>query len=593
MTSPGGSTIPANFIGSVQDEKRVDEIIREANKVYANDYRQAFRMAGEANLLAQVLAYRKGIAESELLLARCYLRLSDYPKVLETALSAIDHFHATGNKKGEADALNTLGWVYNYLGDHESRLKSNLRCLELRRETCDAIGETGTMNNLGDTCAKLGRYAEALDYFRDCLAHPQLSERSRSIVLHNIGEVHFYKGEYDRASIYFLDGLELARKLGYHEIVSIANIFLAEVLIDLGKIEDALKHLQEAHTFAQSNDLKDDLFRIHKNYAVIYEHQGKTDLALKHYKIYHETKDELYNETNIQQIKNIQFQYEAGLLRKETELERDRNEQLQQAYEQINFQKNEITGSIRYAKRLQEAFLPPVSLFEKFLPDSFILYRPKDIVSGDFYWLERWGDKILLAAVDCTGHGVPGAFMSIVGHSLLNSAVNELGLSKPSLILNALNKGLSKMLNRTTAAESDVKDGMDVTLAAIDLKRMTAEVAGAQNPLYLVRNNTLTVIQADRFSIGAETGSAERVFKNHEFALEKGDCLYLFTDGYADQFGGPKGKKLKYKQVQELLLHISGKPMREQGKILEKNFDDWRGSLEQVDDVLILGFRIV
>jgi len=576
--------------GTPPDERLVDVFLRKASDYFESDFRQAFRLAGDADLMSQVLGYRKGIAGSKLLLARCYLRLSDYPMVLETSLAAIENYRATGDRRGEADGLNMLGWVYNYLGDHENRLQSNLRCLELRRETGDTNGEIGSMNNVGDTYIKLGQHEKALSYFHQCLAHPKLSDRSRSIILHNIGEVHFYRGEYSQAQEHFRLGLAQAQQTNYLGIISIANVFLAEILIDTGNDGEALAHLEEAHKIAVANDFKDDLCRIHKNLSLVYEHMGKIDLAFRHYKFFHETKDELYGEGNIQRIKNIQFEHEAGILKKEAEAERDRNLHLQLAYEQIELQKNEITDSIRYAKRLQEAMLPPRALFERYLPDSFVIYKPKDIVSGDFYWFERWGEKLLLAAVDCTGHGVPGAFMGIVGYNLLHRAVHEHGLDKPALILNDLNKGLSKLLHQSEPQETDVKDGMDVALISIDRKTMQLELAGAMHPLYLVRKGELQVIETDRFSIGGQV--EQRQFRSHAIALQPGDCLYLFTDGFADQFGGPAEKKFKHQRLRRLLTDVQHLPMKEQGKKIEEAFENWRGEVEQVDDVCVIGVRV-
>jgi ligand-binding sensor domain-containing protein/serine phosphatase RsbU (regulator of sigma subunit) len=269
----------------------------------------------------------------------------------------------------------------------------------------------------------------------------------------------------------------------------------------------------------------------------------------------------------------------------------EEKEKLQVAYSEIDEKNKDITDSIHYAKRIQQAILPSDSGVKQLLPDSFIFYKPKDIVSGDFYWMEQWGPQTLIAAVDCTGHGVPGAFMSIVAHNILTQAVNVLGLSKPALILNETNTQLTKKLNQNSE-EATVRDGMDIALCAINYKKSTMEFAGANNPLWLIRNGQVIEINGDKFPIGAFVGEELQRFTNHEWEIQKGDCIYIFTDGFADQFGGPKGKKFKYKQFQELLLRICQLPMSEQKEILEKVNEEWQGSLEQVDDVLIIGIRI-
>jgi serine phosphatase RsbU (regulator of sigma subunit) len=230
-------------------------------------------------------------------------------------------------------------------------------------------------------------------------------------------------------------------------------------------------------------------------------------------------------------------------------------------------------------------------LIKNLLPESFVLYKPKDIVSGDFYWLEQWGPQILIAAVDCTGHGVPGAFMSIVAHNILTQTVNVLGLVKPSLILNETNQQLSKKLNQNPE-EATVRDGMDIALCAINRKKSTIEFAGANNPLWLIRDKEVIEINGDKFPIGAFVGEELQLFTNHEWELQKDDRIYIFTDGFADQFGGPKGKKFKYKQMQQLILDNHLKPMAEQKSILNNALEEWQGELDQLDDILVIGIQV-
>jgi ligand-binding sensor domain-containing protein/serine phosphatase RsbU (regulator of sigma subunit) len=281
---------------------------------------------------------------------------------------------------------------------------------------------------------------------------------------------------------------------------------------------------------------------------------------------------------------------ERQVLNRTKELEEEK-EKLEIAYQDIDDKNKSITDSIRYAKRLQRALLPTDAAMKQLFPQSFVLFKPKDIVSGDFYWVEQWGHHTLLAAVDCTGHGVPGAFMSIVGHNILSQSVNVLGLSKPALILNETNKQLSRKLNQNPE-EVTVRDGMDISLISINYTKAVIEFAGANKPVWIIRNDEVIEIKGNKFPIGAYVGEELQKFTNHEWELQKGDYIYLFTDGYADQFGGPLGKKFKYKQLQQLLLEHHKKPLIEQRNILEKTFEEWRGNLDQVDDVLVIGIRV-
>lgn len=246
----------------------------------------------------------------------------------------------------------------------------------------------------------------------------------------------------------------------------------------------------------------------------------------------------------------------------------------------------DITASIRYAERIQRAMLPP----ENYFNDTFVLFMPKDIVSGDFYWMYDGGDKQYIATVDCTGHGVPGAFMSIIGHNSLNKIVKENNIRKPSEILDHLNIEVVHALFQRN--EKAVRDGMDISIISFDTKNRYVEYAGAYQPLYLVRNGEVIVYKADRFPIGMIDGQENKTYTNTRIEVQKGDMLYLFTDGYADQFGGDEEKKFKTINIKCLLSEICNHPEEEQKNMLEKTIREWMGGLQQVDDILFVGTRV-
>lgn len=272
----------------------------------------------------------------------------------------------------------------------------------------------------------------------------------------------------------------------------------------------------------------------------------------------------------------------AEVVRQKEEIERQ-SEKLEELYK-------DVTDSIRYAKRLQDSILPQNTFIERLLPDSFVLFKPKDIVSGDFYWVSETEDKVLFSAVDCTGHGVPGAFMSLIGANALNQIVNEKE-DKPSNILNRLNKLSSEALNKSEEGRDKVRDGMDLALCSISKDFKTLEYAGANNPLYIVRDGDIIVTKADKFAIASFEDGAEH-YTNHEFELQKGDLVYIFSDGYADQFGGVKGKKFMYRQFRDLLISIKDSNMAQQKTILDDKIEKWKGTFEQVDDILVIGVRV-
>jgi serine phosphatase RsbU (regulator of sigma subunit) len=253
----------------------------------------------------------------------------------------------------------------------------------------------------------------------------------------------------------------------------------------------------------------------------------------------------------------------------------------------IQEKNREILDSINYAKRIQNAMLPIESSFQNKFKEYFIQYKPKDIVAGDFYWMEEVDGKILVAAADCTGHGVPGALVSLVCYNALNKAVFEYKLTDPGKILDMTRQFVVEHFSKT---EEKVKDGMDISLVAID--KATGEIiwAGANNPLWYMQNGEWKAIMANKQPVGISEKSAS--FTSHKIKLAPNDCIYLFTDGYADQFGGKKGKKFMYKQLKELLLSKSSLTMADQKQVLNAAIEEWMGDLEQVDDILVIGIRI-
>lgn len=266
-------------------------------------------------------------------------------------------------------------------------------------------------------------------------------------------------------------------------------------------------------------------------------------------------------------------------------------EEIDKQKEQIEEYFVQVTDSIRYAQKIQEAILPPESYVRKLLPDSFIFYRPKAIVSGDFYWLGEADDCVFFAAVDCTGHGVPGAFMSIIGYNQLNQAIITTKGGNPAQILDHLNIGVSETLHQKDE-NSTSRDGMDISICSLNHKTRVLEYAGAFNPLYLLRNQEILQVKGDKFPIGSFLDRETPSFTNNTIQLEEGDILYIFSDGYADQFGGPRGKKMMYKGFRDLLIKNGDKDLSVQKDILKEHLFNWMGSEEQVDDILVIGVKV-
>jgi serine phosphatase RsbU (regulator of sigma subunit) len=256
----------------------------------------------------------------------------------------------------------------------------------------------------------------------------------------------------------------------------------------------------------------------------------------------------------------------------------------------VELKQKEILDSISYAKRIQTALMASEGLLTAHLPDHFIFFRPKDIVAGDFYWAESVDGAFLYATADSTGHGVPGAFMSLLNISKLNEAINQKRITRPDLVLNDVRKEIVGALNPQGSTEES-KDGMDVVLCRLDTKKMVLQYAAANSSFCIIRNNELLNCPADKMPVG-KSHDENAFFTFNEIQLQKGDIIYTFTDGFADQFGGPNGKKLKFKYLRNILVKISALPLDQQKETLTRYFEDWKGSLEQVDDVLLMGVRV-
>ncbi len=269
---------------------------------------------------------------------------------------------------------------------------------------------------------------------------------------------------------------------------------------------------------------------------------------------------------------------------------REKTAEIREQKDEIEKQNEEITASIKYAERIQKAVVPSYERASELLPEHFVLWRPRDIVSGDFWWMTQKNGKVIIVAADCTGHGVPGAFVSMLGVSFLNEIVNKMEYIKANEILNQLRYHV-KTTMKQTGKEGEAKDGMDLALVVLDLSNHKIQYAGAYNPLYLIRKGELIEFKADRNPIGIYIKELDS-FTNHEIEVQKGDTIYIFSDGYVDQFGGGDGRKFKSKQFKELLLSIQKQSMLEQEMMLDQTIDDWRGNFEQVDDIIVVGIRI-
>jgi serine phosphatase RsbU (regulator of sigma subunit) len=266
------------------------------------------------------------------------------------------------------------------------------------------------------------------------------------------------------------------------------------------------------------------------------------------------------------------------------------NKRLKEKNNIIAEQNKDLIDSINYARRIQQAILPEKTLEEQILKNGYVLYRPKHIVSGDFYWLHKTGNDIFIAVIDCTGHGVPGALLTMLAHNAINKAVIEKGLTDPTLILDEMNTEVKLSLKQNQNA--DIRDSMEVGIVHLNTLTNKVQFAGANTSLTYIENNELKIANGGKCSVGSVQDGEIALPVTHNIHLKMGDCFFLYSDGFADQFGGPKGKKYKYKQLEDLLKINSDKSADQQKQILNASFESWKGNLEQVDDVTVIGYKL-
>jgi serine phosphatase RsbU (regulator of sigma subunit) len=573
----------------------IDELNTSAWEKRRASLRESFDLAMKAKDAAEIIEYTKGIADSSKALGYCYWRFSDYSLSLTHSLKALKIYIELNLQKDEADTLNSIGAVYMFQKDHAKRLECNLRCLKIRENVGDEEGVSGSQNNIGETYFEMGDPDNALIWFYASLNNPAVSPQIKAWATHNIGKVYVSQKAIEKGIEYFISSLSVSEAASYDVLSAVTCLELSAVYFSENNFKQselfATKALNIAEKIGSKEDIKNALFLI----AQAKESIGDLNDALFFYKKHHATHIEIFNEVNVQRIRDIEFQYEIERITKEAEIERLKTVELRAANLEIENQKrllehrnNEIIDSIKYARRIQQALLKDEEHVSQHLPPHFILYRPKDIVSGDFYWALEKGTHLYAAVADCTGHGVPGAFLTMLGTSYINEITGRDDLPSPAQILDELRVKFVKELG----ADGETKDGMDISMIRINYKTREIVWAGANNPLWIIRKGATEVeeIKANKQAIGLL--HAPSMFTDHELQLNPGDSIYLFTDGYPDQFGGERGKKFKYKQLKDVLLASTHLQPDQQKQVLDKVLSDWRGDLEQVDDVCIMGMRL-
>jgi serine phosphatase RsbU (regulator of sigma subunit) len=612
-------------------------------------YPRAISIYKEAISIAQKINFTIKLAWLFNRLSAAYYYQGDYEVALQNYVKTSEYAKKTNNKNTLIEAYNGMASIYMAKSDFSNTEKYYEEALTIAHDIADTSTIALIENNLGVMYGAKHNYNESMMHYKSALEIYQTIKDSSSIALAlvNIGNCNSSMGILEAALKSYNQALDIYFRSNDKNGLALCYTDIGVLFSHHKDFSSAIEFFNKALEIANEIGRKEVKRVSYQELANIYYQTAKYQKAYDYYKMYSDMKDSLFNESNARSMNEIQTKYETEKkeneivrLNLQSEAQTARNKQrdiltyfiatalllvlvivfvvyrqnkitqktnkelvemngaIRKQKRQIENQKlivenqnKEITDSINYARQIQQAILPSDLVISKALPDHFILYKPKAIVSGDFYFFAENKNNIFMAAVDCTGHGVPGAFMSMIGHNLLTQIINEKDINDPGEILNQLHKSVRHVLQQDSE-KAENRDGMDIALMAISKNFKTLEYAGANRPLYLVRENVIKETKGDKFPIGGLQYELERKFSTHSIKLQKKDTIYLFSDGYADQFGGEKGKKFMVKNLQKTLLDVHSLPLNKQKDKLDTVIESWRGNLEQIDDILLIGVEI-
>ena len=604
-----------------------------------SDVKNAILYGEKSLAIKRSLGDKRGIANSLNNLASIYEDQGDILKSLELFQISLKIREEINDKDGLSSSLNNIGYIYFNQGDTINALKYYKRSLKIKEELKDKQGIVTALLNIGSVYSAQKKMTIALDYFNRSLvlSYELRNKKTVSILLNNIGNIYEIEGDLDKALEYYQKSLVIRNEIGEKMGISSALSNIGGVLYKKNNINEALDYGMRSLKLAQEIGYPKNIKSVAGMLYKVYNKQGNYKQALEMRNLEIMMQDSINNEVtqkaSAQQVAKYQYEKQKAIddlehekqmtieekekkqqkiityavtlglafvvvfllfvfnrlqvTRKQKSLIEAQKKQVELTHIELERKNNEILDSIQYAKRIQNAILPQNKLVKEYLCDSFIYYKPKDIVAGDFYWMEPTSKGVLFAAADCTGHGVPGAMVSVVCNAGLNRSVREFGLTDPGEILN---KTREIVIQEFEKSEEDVKDGMDIALCSIEGNSL--KYAGANNPLWIIRKGSSEIeeIKANKQPIGKFDDL--QPYDTHQLTLNQGDTIYVFSDGYADQFGGQFGKKMKLKGFKDFILSIKDMDLETQKIAIDTNFETWSDTYDQIDDICIIGVRV-
>ena len=635
-----------------------------SEEIAYNNPAQALKYAQEAFEIAE--QYENQLVQANALqnIGTIYRILGDYVKAMDFTLRALTIYEALGNDEGLAEANNNVGIIHYLQKESGKAMEFFRKALSIARQINEPAIIAKVLNNMGNIYSLREDYENAEMAFQEAYEINQNVQNYQFAAdnLINLGTIYLQEGDFKQGLEVFFQAIEMYEQIGSKEGLAATHNIIAGAYLEVDSLNKALYYAELGLKEAQEITAKGLIADVLKNLYHIYKIKNEETEALKYLELFTAYEDSILNEKNNERIARLQITYDFSQQEAQIKLLNEEKKQqqliltaslvvlaliiiaaffiyqnyknkqrqaqeLQNANDSIHTinqelrkqkaiveeKKEDLDSSINYAKRIQSAVLPITDDIQKSL-EHFIFFRPRDVVSGDFYWFtetlpepiyqERLtpegpvnvfegftSEKQIIAAVDSTGHGIPGAFMSIVGSTLLHQIVNEQGINEPDEILEELHREVMRTLKQK---QNKNNDGMDMALCTIDHEHQMLSYAGAHNPLIIVKDNEILEIKADRKGIGGSLRSEDEEvsYTKHEIPIESPMMCYIFSDGYQDQFGGEQGRKFMKKKLYKLMLDLHEEDMQTQQEIFIGTFDRWKRDEMQVDDVILIGFRL-
>jgi serine phosphatase RsbU (regulator of sigma subunit) len=600
------------------------------------DFKKALGYMLKGAQLKEAAKDERGTSAAYNNIGNMYSDQGKYPEALSYHMKSLKIKEHMNDKVGISMAYNNIGTIFQIQGKTDIAIDYQFKSLKIKEELDDKLGVSVAYSNIASLYADKKKYEEGLTYnFKSLKLKQELGDKAGEALCYStIGTIYTAQKKTKDALTVQLKALKIFEDIGDTKEIIATCILIGRTYDEAHNYEQALHYNERALQKAKSIDYKEGEANAYQNLAKAHAGLNNYKKAFEYNNLYYEAKDSLLSKDVLKQVAEINTKYqtekkeqEIQLLTKDQQLKdktlreqkvvriglfvglglllilsftlynryrfkQKANTLLEKQKKEIEEQNILITDSIDYAKTIQEAVFPSETKMKNYFPDSFVLYKPKAIVSGDFYLVEEKNEKIICTVADCTGHGIPGAFMSLLGFNMLENIIETKNYTSPSTILTELNHKMVATMSQDPSTDTTVKHGMDASVITIDKESMQLQFAGAHNPLYQIRDNTLIEVKADKMSVGSYKGGELIEFSNHTIPIQKGDVFYLFSDGFPDQIGGPKRKKFYYPPFKELLVSIHKMEMLDQKHFLDKTITSWQGERDQTDDILVVGIRI-